>query len=83
MVETGIDIREKWSFMYPRVYNLGRKPNKINWKSERLFEKVNGTEVYDRKLNKREKVSSYFIIPKDNSSYPIGCEKCEEIVLKK
>ena len=85
LLENGVDIRDEWSFMYPGVYNLGRKPMKVDWRVERVFKKVNGTNVYDRKNDRKVKVDSYFVIPKgQNSNFPFGCRKgCQEIVLKK
>ena len=83
-----VDMRNEWSFKFPRKYVGGAKPKFVDWSKERVFkDTMHGyiDKSIDHIIGKKEKPATYFVIPKHQNytKMPDQCRNCTEVFLKK
>ena len=74
----GVDISEKWTSMYPRIYT-NYTPTLIKWEEERVFKQVSRNV-------KGEETTVFRVIPKDdylNETLPHYLRNSKEVFLQK
>ena len=70
LVEKGVDIRERWTEMYPKVFKEGL-PKHVDWRYEKVV-RLN----YTRK-EETEVIVEYHVVPVENLVFDNYCEGIE------
>ena len=73
-LRNNLDIRNEWSYHYPRVFKPGAKPKFVNWEEEKLLRDDSANAKFE-----------YYVIPRLNASHfyvnatPNFCSNCREV----